>query len=99
MQQDLKLPSDWDGWTQPDVFTMHEKFTSIDKMSDIPTIGSDSDPDDLMSALAEADRQPQAPRRKGRKRRRTLSTTTLVAGPTSQNHRRWKKKKTKSHQG
>lgn len=55
MQLDLKPSSDWDGWMPPDVSTMYEKFTNINKMSDIPTIGSDPDPADLMSGLAEAD--------------------------------------------
>ena len=57
---------------------MYEKYTNIDQLSDIPTIGSDQDTADLMSALAEADRQP----------RRTMSTTAVVAGPTSRRRRR-----------
>ena len=60
-------------------FTENEKFTNIDKMSDIPTIGSDPDPTDMMIALAEADR----PRWKERKQQRVLSTSALAAGPTS----------------
>lgn len=48
--------SDFDGWTQPDSSNIHEKFTNIDEMSDIPTIGSDPDTADLMSAIAKADR-------------------------------------------
>ena len=56
MPQDLKPSSDWNGWMPSD---MHEKYTNVDQLSDIPTIiGSDQDTADFMSALAEADRQP-----------------------------------------
>ena len=80
MSLDLIPSSDWDGWTPPDSSNMLEKFTNIDKMSDILTIGSDPDPADFMSVIAEADRQQQAPRRKIIKRRRVL---THLRGPTS----------------
>ena len=71
----LTPSSDWDGWTPPD----------IDQISDIPTIGSDQDINDLASALADADATPQArrQRRKSRKRRRTSSTAGVAAGPIS----------------
>ena len=76
-QRDMSLhltpSSDWDGWTPPD----------MDQISDIPTIGSDQDINDLASALADADTTPQARRRKSRKRRRTSSTAGVAAGPTS----------------
>ena len=80
MNSDLTPSSDWDGWTPPDSSNMvTEKFTNVDKISDIPTIGSDQDVAELASALAEADMQPQAcHRRKSCKRRRTLSTTALA---------------------
>ena len=75
-QRDMSLhltpSSDWDGWTPPD----------MDQISDIPTIGSDQDINDLASALAVADATPQARRRKSRKRR-TSSTAGVAAGPTS----------------
>ena len=73
MSLHLTPSSDWDGWTPPD----------MDQISDIPTIGSDQDINDLASALADADATPQARRRKSRKRRRTSSTTGVAAGPTS----------------
>ena len=79
MPSDLTPSSDWDGWTPPDSSNMvTEKFTNVDKISDIPTIGSDQDVAELASALAEADMQPPRRRRKSRKRRRTLSTTALA---------------------
>ena len=89
MSLDLKPSSDWDGWTPPDSSTMQMKFPNIDLISDIPTIRSDPDPADLMSAIAEADRQQQPERRKG-KRRQALSTASLVAGPTSRRKRKRK---------
>ena len=49
---DLKLSSDWDGWAPPDTSTMQVKFTNVDK---IPTVGSNPDPDELRSVIAEAD--------------------------------------------
>ena len=55
MPQELKPSSDWNGWTPPN---MHKKYTNIDPLSDIPTIGSEQHTADFMSALAEADRQP-----------------------------------------
>ena len=73
MSLHLTPSSDWDGWTPPD----------MDQISDIPTIGSDQDINDLASALADADATPQARRRKSRKRRRTSSTAGVAAGPTS----------------
>ena len=78
MSLNLTPSSDWDGWTPPDSVNM-------DQISDIPTIGSDQDINDLASALADADATPQArrQRRKSRKRRRILSTAGVVAGPTS----------------
>ena len=72
MSLHLTPSSDWDGWTPPD----------MDQISDIPTIGSDQDINDLASALADADATPQARRRKSRKRR-TSSTAGVAAGPTS----------------
>ena len=86
MSLDLTPSSDWDGWTPPDSVNMvTEKFTNVDQISDIPTIGSDQDIAELASALADAEAPPQArrQRRKSRKRRQTLSTTGVVAGPTS----------------
>ena len=100
VDQDLKPFSDWDGWTPPDSSNMHEKFTNIDQLSDIPTIGCEQYTADLMNALAEADR----PRRKKRKPPRSLSTAALVAGPTSRRRRLLKisvggkRKKKKNHQ-
>ena len=67
MTPDLKPSSDWDSWTPPDSSTMQVKFTNVDKISDIPTIGSDPDPADLMSVIAEVDRQQQPLRRKRKK--------------------------------
>ena len=78
-QRDMSLhltpSSDWDGWTPPD----------MNQISDIPTIGSDQDINDIASALADADATPQArrKRRKSRKRRRTSSTAGVATGPTS----------------
>ena len=73
MSLHLTPSSDWDDWTPPD----------MDQISDIPTIGSDQDINDLASALADADATPQARRRKSQKRRRNLSTAGVAAGPTS----------------
>ena len=87
MSLDLKPTSDLDGWTPPDSSTMQVKFTNIDQISDIPNIGSDPDPADLMNAIAEADRQQKPEHRKG-KRRQALSTAALVAGPTSRRKRK-----------
>ena len=83
MNLDLTPSSDWDGWTPPDNMVT-EKFTNVDKISDIPTIGSARDIAELASALADAEAPPQARRpRKSRKRRRAVSTTAVVGGPTS----------------
>ena len=68
MSLDWTPSSDLDGWTPPDNMVT-EKFTNVDRMSDIPTIGSDQDIAELASALADADAPPQAQRaRKSRKR-------------------------------
>ena len=92
MSLDCTPSSDWDGWTPPD---------NMDRISDIPTIGSDQDIAGLASALADADAPPRA--RKSRKRnipkkarrRRTpqkdaLSTMPTVHGPVSSRKKRIK---------
>ena len=94
MSLNLTPSSDWDGWTPPDSVNM-------DQISDIPTIGSDQDINDLASALADADATPQArrQRRKSRKRRRTLSTAGVAAGPTSRRKSQKRRRRTLSTAG
>ena len=43
-------------WPETTLNMHHEKLTNIDQLSDIPTIWSEQDTDDLMKALAEANR-------------------------------------------
>ena len=94
MSLDCTPSSDWDGWTPPD---------NMDRISDIPTIGSDQDIAGLASALADADAPPRA--RKSRKRtipknarrrraakKDALSTMATVHGPVSSRKKRTNRK-------